>query len=48
MFLISVGDDVDVDILSALWPKNWNAVQSLLKEESFDSVKEYYLHLQRE
>jgi len=41
MLLTSVGDDVDVDILSALWPKNWNAVQSLLKEEGFDDVKDY-------
>ena len=32
MLLTFVGDDVDVDILSALWPKNWNAVQSLPKK----------------
>jgi len=48
MLLTSVGDDVDVDILSSLWPKNWNAVQSLLKEEGFDDVKEYYICICRE
>ena len=41
MLLTSVGEDVDVEILSALWPKNWSAVQSLLREEGFDDVKEY-------
>ena len=40
MLLTSVGGDLDVDILSALWPKNWNAVQSLLKEEGFNDIKE--------
>ena len=48
MLLTSVGDDVDVEILSALWPKNWSAVQSLLKEEGFDDVKEYYICICRE
>ena len=48
MLLTFVGDDVDVDILSALWPKNWNAVQSLPKKEGFDDVKEYYICICRE
>ena len=48
MLLTSVGDDIDVEILSVLWPKNWNAVQTLLKEEGFDDVKEYYICICRE
>ena len=48
MLFTSIGDDIDVDILSALWPKNWNAAQLLLKEEGFSDTKEYYICICRE
>ena len=48
MLLTFTGDDFDVDILGALWPKNWNAIQALLKEEGFDDVKEHYICICRE
>lgn len=48
MLFTSVGDDIDVDILSTLWPKNWNAAQLLLKQEGFSDVKEYYICICRE
>ena len=48
MLFTSIGDDIDVDILSALWPKNWNAAQLLLKEEGFSDAKEYYICICRE
>lgn len=48
MLLTSIGDDFDVDILSAIWPKNWKEAQSFLKEEGFDDVKEYHICLCRE
>jgi len=26
-----------------MWPKNWNDVQLLLKEEGFDDTQEYFI-----
>lgn len=48
MLLTSVEEDFDVDILSALWPKKWSEVQTLLKEEGFEDVKEYSICICRE
>ena len=48
MLFTSVGGDLDVDILSAPWPENWNAVQSLLVEEGFSDCKEYCICICRE
>ena len=48
MLFTSVGGDLDVDILSAPWPENWNAVQSLLVEEGFSDRNEYYICICRE
>lgn len=48
MLFTSVGDDIDIDILSALWPNNWNAAQLLLKEEGFSDAKEYCICICRE
>lgn len=39
MLFTSVGDDIDIDILSSLWPKNWSAAQLLLNEEGFSDEK---------
>lgn len=35
--------DGSVDVLSAMWPKNWNDVQLLLREEGFEDAKEYFI-----
>lgn len=43
MLFSSLHSDVDVDILTALWPKTWSQVQSLLKEEGYSDPKEYYV-----
>ena len=43
LLFTSVGSDIDVDVLMALWPRNWNGVQSFLKEEGFSDPKEYYI-----
>ena len=48
MLFTSVGDDIDVDILSSLRPKNWSAARLLLKEEGFSDAKEYYICICRE
>ena len=48
MLFTSVGDDIDVDILSTLWPRNWSAAQLLLKQEGFCNAKEYYICICRE
>ena len=48
MLFTSIGDDLDVDILSSLWPKNCSAAQLLLKEEGFSDAKEYYICICRE
>ena len=48
MLFTSVGDDIDIDILSVLWSKSWNAAQLLLKEEGFSDAKVYYICMCRE
>ena len=48
MLFTSVGDEIDVDILSTLWPRNWSAAQLLLKQEGFCNAKEYYKCICRE
>ncbi|KAK2549163.1 hypothetical protein P5673_030544 [Acropora cervicornis] len=45
---INTGDDVDSDILSTLWPKSWNDVQLLLKEEDYEDAKQYFICFCRE
>ena len=34
---------MDVEILTALWPKTWSDFQLLLKEEGHEGVKEYFV-----
>ena len=41
-------DDIDVDILTTLWPKSWNDVQLLLKEQGYEDAKEYSICFCRE
>ena len=43
--LLSSLDDknIDRDILITLWPKTWNEVQSLLREEGFEDAKQNYI-----
>lgn len=48
LLFTSLGDDVDSDILSTLWPKNWNDVQLLLKEEGYEDAKQYFICFCRE
>ena len=43
LLFTSLHDDIDIDCLTTLWPKNWNDVQSLLKEEGFEDAKEYFI-----
>ena len=43
MLLESISSDIDVDILLALWPKDWKAVQSLLEEQGYSDAKEYHI-----
>ena len=38
-----IDGSVDLDVLSTMWPKNWNEVQLLLKEEGFEDAKEYFI-----
>lgn len=38
-----IDESVDVDVLSTMWPKNWNDVQLLLREEGFEDAKEYFI-----
>jgi len=33
----------DKDILLTLWPKSWNDVQALLKEEGYQDAREYFI-----
>ena len=35
MLYTLIDGSVDLDVLSTMWPKNWNDVQLLLKEEGF-------------
>lgn len=39
--------DESVDVLSAMWPKNWNDIQLLLREEGFEDAKEYFIYFCR-
>lgn len=48
LLFTSLGDDVDHDILTTLWPKSWNDVQLLLKEEGFADAKQYFICFCRE
>ena len=43
LFFLSLNEDVDVEVLTTLWPKSWNDVQLLLKEQGFEDVKEFLL-----
>jgi len=43
LLFTSLDDDVDMDILLALWPKNWNDVKRLLREEGYEDPKEFYI-----
>ena len=40
LLFVSLGDDVDRDILITLWPKSWNDVQLLLKEEGSEDARQ--------
>ena len=35
--------DLDEDVFTTLWPKSWNDVQSLLREEGYEGAKQYYI-----
>ena len=48
LLFTSLGDDVDGDILSTLWPKSWNDVQLLLKEEGYEDAKQFFICFCRE
>ena len=48
LLFTSLGDDVDGDILSTFWPKSWNDVQLLLKEEGYEDAKQYFISFCRE
>lgn len=48
LLFTSLDEDVDINILTMLWPKNWNDVQILLKAEGFEDAKEYYICFCRE
>lgn len=43
MLLASQSSEVDLDVLSTLWPKTWNEVQKLLKDNGYEGVKEYFI-----
>ena len=48
--LLSTFDDttIDRDILTILWPKTWNDVQSLLREEGYEDAKQFYICICRQ
>ena len=49
LLLASLDDkNIDRDILIKLWPKTWNEVQSLLREEGFEDAKQYYICICRQ
>lgn len=48
MLFTGLCENVDVDILTSIWPKNWLEVQTLLKEEGFSNPTEYYICICRE
>ena len=35
--------DLDEDVFTTLWPKSWNDVLSLLREEGYEGAKQYYI-----
>ena len=39
---------IDRDILTILWPKTWNDVQSLLREEGYEDAKQFYICICRQ
>ena len=41
-------ETIDRDILTTLWPKSWNDVQSLLREEGFEDARQYYICICRQ
>ena len=41
LFFLSLNEDVDVEVLTTLWPKSWNDVKLLLKEQGYEDVKEF-------
>lgn len=41
LFFLSLKEDVDVEVLTTLWPKSWNDVKLLLKEQGYEDVKEF-------
>ena len=43
MLYTLIDGNVDLDVLSTMWPKNWNDVQLLLKEEGFEDAQEYFI-----
>ena len=47
MLLTLIDESVDVDVLRSMWPKNWNDVQLLLREEGFEDAKEYFIRFCR-
>lgn len=49
LLLASLDDkNIDRNILITLWPKTWNDVQSLLREEGFEDAKQYYICICRQ
>ena len=48
MLLESISSDIDVDILLALWPKDWKALQLLLEEQGYSDAEEFYICICRE
>lgn len=38
-------ETIDRDILTTLWPKSWNDVQSLLREEGSEDARHYYIFI---
>lgn len=34
---------MDVEALTTLWPKSWNDVKLLLKEQGYEDVKEFFV-----
>ena len=43
MLYTLIDGNVDLDVLNTMWPKNWNDVQLLLKEEGFEDAKELFI-----
>lgn len=43
MLFMSLGEDVDREILTTLWPKTWEDAQVLLKEQGYKDVKELFI-----